>query len=61
MRDSVVHQGKIDLAGENSIKIIEPAIKSLQIIILKKLNYSGLIIDSKDNWRTYIKIDNYFK
>jgi hypothetical protein len=61
MRDSVVHQGKIDITGNSAIEILEPCIKSLQLIILKKLNYNGLIIDSKNNWRTDNNINNYFK
>lgn len=61
MRDSVVHQGKIDITGNNAIEILEPSIKSLQLIILKKLNYNGLVIDFKNNWRTDNNINSYFK
>ncbi len=60
MRDLVVHQGKIKISGEQAIHILEPAIKALQIIILEKLGYDGLVIDSKNN-RVFNKIDGYFK
>ena len=61
MRDLVVHQGKIKTPGEQAINILEPGIKALQIIILKRLGYDGLVIDSKNKWRVFNKIDKYFK
>lgn len=61
MRDLVVHQGKITTTGEQAIDILESGIKALQIIILKRLGYDGLVIDSKNKWRVFNKIDEYFK
>lgn len=61
MRDLVVHQGKIGITGGQAIDILEPAIKVLQIIILKRLGYDGLLIDSINGWRVFKQIDDYFK
>lgn len=61
MRDLVVHQGKIDITGNDALEILEPSIKSLQLIMLKKLNYNGLVNDFKNNWKITNNIGNYFK
>ena len=36
-------------------------VKGLQLIILKGLGYNGRIIDSENGFRTFNKIDQYFK
>ena len=48
------------MTGEEAIKLLEPGVKGLQLILLKKLGYDGLINDSKNNWRTMDKLDLYF-
>lgn len=61
MRDLVAHQGKIKNSGIEANHILEPCIKALQLIVLKRLGYDGTIIDSKNNYRTFDKIERYFK
>lgn len=61
MRDLVVHEGKIETSGEQAIDILESGIKALQIIILKRLGYDGLVIDSENKWTVLNKIEKYFK
>lgn len=61
LRDKVAHTGKIEIDGKEAIKILEPAIKGLQIILLKKLNYSGRIIYYRDGWKTIEEISNFEK
>lgn len=61
MRDLVVHEGIMNKSGDQAIDILEPAIKALQIILLKKLGYDGLVIDSENNSRVLNTIEHYFK
>lgn len=60
MRDLVVHQGKMKTKGEDAILILQPAITALQIILLKKLGYDGLVKNSKNKFYVYNKIGDYF-
>lgn len=61
LRDKVAHTGKISIPGRESIKILHPAIKGLQLILLKRIGYNGLIIGERDNWITFENINEYFE
>ena len=66
-RDQVAHTGFIknmkdrpDLIEWN-VDQLGYIVKGLQLIILKGLGYNGRIIDSENGFRTFNKIDQYFK
>lgn len=59
LRNKVAHTGKIDRTGEEVIDNLELAIKGIQIILLKRLNYSKKIIYSRNNWQTFENISSF--
>lgn len=61
LRDKVAHTGKIDIDGREAIKILEPAIKGLQILLLKKLDYTGKITYYRDGCETIEDISTFEK
>jgi len=61
LRDKVAHTGMIEIDGSEAIKILEPAIKGLQIILLKKFNYNGKIHYHRNGFRTIEEISNFEK
>jgi hypothetical protein len=60
LRDQVAHTGRISITGPDAYQFLKAGVKGLQLIILKKLGYSGLVYGEKDGWRTIDKIDIYF-
>jgi hypothetical protein len=61
LRDQVAHTGKIEIDGKEAINILLPAIKGLQIILLKKLKYTGRIIYYRDGQETIEEISKFEK
>lgn len=60
LRDTVAHTGRINIPGSEVIEILEPGVFGLQLILLKKLGYYGLVMGGKDGWRTFEKLESYF-
>jgi hypothetical protein len=59
-RDEVAHTGRINTNSAEAVKYLQPGVMGLQLILLKKLGYDGLVYGEKDNWRTINKIAEYF-
>jgi len=59
LRNMVAHTGRMNITGKKAYKIMDPAIKGLQIILLSWLGYSSLINSSKDGWRTFDPITDF--
>jgi hypothetical protein len=60
LRDKVAHTGRIKITGAEAIEYLMPGVRGLQLILLRRLGYNGLINGIKNNWRTIDKIDEYF-
>jgi hypothetical protein len=60
LRDQVAHTGKININGAEAIKYLQPAIRTLQLILLKRLSFEGLVYGEKDNFSTIEYIKEYF-
>lgn len=60
LRDAVAHSGRINVPGSEAIEILEPGVFGLQLLLLKKLGYNGLVMSGKDGWRTFEKLESYF-
>lgn len=61
LRDIVVHTGRINIDGPEAYSFLNPGVTGLQLIILKKIGYTGLVYGEKDGWRTITKIEEYFE
>ena len=61
LRDKVAHTGRINVVGQDVFELLQSGVKGLQLILLKRLEYDGLVNDAKDNWRTMENISNYFE
>lgn len=61
LRDKVAHTGIINIESKEAIKILEPAVKGLQIILLKKLKYTGKINYHRNGRKTMEEISNFEK
>ncbi len=60
LRDQVVHSGRITIPGKEAIKYLNPGIMGLQLIILKRLGYKGLVNGVENGWKTTKNISYYF-
>lgn len=60
LRDQVAHNGKIKIPGKEAIEYLNPGIMGLQLIILKKLGYKGLVNGVENGWKTTKNISYYF-
>lgn len=60
LRDSVAHSGRISISGSEVYRIMEPAIRGLQIILLTWIEYSGLINSHRDGWKINESINNFY-
>jgi hypothetical protein len=60
LRDKVAHTGRINITGAEAIEHLMPGVRGLQLILLRRLGYNGLVNGIKNNWRTIDKIDEYF-
>ena len=58
-RDNVAHTGRVNVPGEEVIDILESAVKGLQIIVLRRLNYRGKIKYARNGWATTESINNF--
>ncbi|GAB4040195.1 hypothetical protein [Spirosoma gilvum] len=60
LRDQVAHTGRIKIKGEEAINYLQPGVKGLQLIILKRLGFDGKVRGEKDGWATIEDIKDYF-
>jgi hypothetical protein len=60
LRDLVAHTGQINMSGAEAIDHLMPGVRALQLILLRRLGYRGLVNGIKNNWRTFNEIDEYF-
>lgn len=60
LRDAVVHTGRINISSSEAIEALEPGVFGLQLLLLKKLGYNGLVMAGKDGSRTFEKLESYF-
>lgn len=60
-RNSVAHSGRFKDYTEDRITLIDSAVLGLQLIILRKVGYTGLIHTSENGWTTYKKIEEFLK
>jgi len=60
LRDQVAHTGRINIKGSEAIKDLQPGIRGLQLIVLRRLDYDGKVYGEKDGWRTIEDIKEYF-
>ena len=58
-RNSVAHSGRFKDYEEDRIPLIDSAVFGLQLILLRKLEYSGLVHTSENRWTTYKEIDEF--
>ena len=61
LRDMVAHTGRINIKGEKAMNYLKPGIMGLQLIILKRLGYIGLVNGEINSWTTRKKIAEYFE
>ena len=61
LRDKVAHTGRIDITGREAIKFLQPGIKGLQLLLLKRIGYDGYVNGEKDGYVTRSKINEYFE
>jgi hypothetical protein len=59
-RDEVAHTGRINTRSAEAVKYLHPGVMGLQLILLKKLGYNGLVYGEKDNWIIINNISEYF-
>lgn len=60
LRDQVAHTGRIQITGDKAVDYLLPGVKGLQLILLKRLGYTGKINSEKDGWYIVDDIGNYF-
>ncbi|MEN6620357.1 MAG: hypothetical protein ABFD50_02245 [Smithella sp.] len=60
-RDSVAHTGKMASNQKGDYKLLAAAQFGLQLLLLAKLGYSGLVITENEGWKTFVPIDNFFE
>lgn len=60
LRDLVAHTGRIDISGAEAIDYLMPGVRGLQLILLRRIGYHGLVNGIKNHWRTIDKLDEYF-
>jgi hypothetical protein len=60
LRDQVAHTGRIKIKGSEAIKYLQPGINGLQLIILRRLGFDGMVKGEKDGWATIENIKEYF-
>lgn len=58
-RNSVAHSGRFKDYEEDRMPLIDSAVLGLQLILLRKLGYSGMIHTSENNWTTYKKVEEF--
>jgi hypothetical protein len=58
-RNSVAHSGRFKDYTEDRIPLIDSAVFGLQLILLRKLGYLGLVHTSENGWTTYKKIEEF--
>jgi len=58
-RNSVAHSGRFKDYGEDRMPLIDSAVLGLQLILLRKLGYTGMIHTSENNWTTYKKVEEF--
>jgi len=58
-RNSVAHSGRFEDYEEDRIPLIDSSVIGLQLILLRKLGYSGMIHTSENNWTTYKKVEEF--
>jgi len=58
-RNSVAHSGRFKDYAEDRMSLIDSAVLGLQLILLKKLGYKGMIHTSENGWTTYKKIEEF--
>ena len=61
LRDQVAHTGRIKINGSEAIKYLQPGIRGLQLIILRRLGFDGRVNVEKDGWSTIEDIKEYFR
>ncbi len=59
-RDSVAHTGKMASDQKGDYKLLAAAQFGLQLLLLAKLGYSGLVVTGNEGWKTFVPIDNFF-
>lgn len=58
-RNSVAHSGRFKDYAEDRMPLIDSAVLGLQLVILRKVGYTGLIHTSENGWTTYKKIEEF--
>ncbi|MCF8255551.1 MAG: hypothetical protein K9H61_03065 [Bacteroidia bacterium] len=61
LRDKVAHTGRIGIPGNKAIEILQPGVFGLQLLLLKKLGYHGLVIGERNGWPTNQKLQYFFE
>jgi hypothetical protein len=60
LRDQAVHSGIININGREAIKVLEPAVKGLQLVLLKIFNYDGLVLDEEKGFVKHTSMSEFF-
>ncbi|MBI2354800.1 MAG: hypothetical protein HYV06_07205 [Deltaproteobacteria bacterium] len=60
-RDSVAHTGKMTANQKGNYQLLAAAQFGLQLLLLAKLGYSGLVVTAKDGIKGSVPIDEYFQ
>ena len=58
-RNSVAHSGRFEDYSVDRMPLIDSAVIGLQLILLRKLGYTGLIHTSENQWTAYKKIEEF--
>jgi hypothetical protein len=61
LRDQVAHTGRMTMNGVDALKYLQPGIKGLQLILLRRLGFDGKVIGEKDGWKIKEDIKVYFE
>lgn len=59
-RDMVAHTGRIDAKGADVVHDLIAGVSALQLILLKRIGYEGLVNGEANGWRTIKPMSEYF-
>lgn len=59
-RDMVAHTGRIDAKGAEVVHDLIASVSALQLILLERIGYEGLVNGEANGWRTIRPMSEYF-